>query len=73
MGEIKLKPDPDPDQDQRRSYLHGRFREKDAIVGHDADRVAVKTSKSGHQSVAILGFEFVEARTVYNTSNNLRE
>ena len=44
--------------------LSGGFGEQHAVVGDDADRVAVDVGESGDQRAAVFGFEFDEFATV---------
>ena len=51
--------------------FEGRLAEKDAVVGHDPDRVAVDVGEAGHQRRAVLGLELEEAAAVDDPGDHL--
>src|SRR5690606_914657 len=56
--------------DEVRAFLRG-FAEQDAVVGDDADRVAVDVGKAGDQGLAVVAFEFVEFGAVDNAGDHI--
>ena len=55
---------------RRSARLLRRLAEQDAVVGHDADRVAVNTRKAADERLAEERFEFVEVGAVHNARND---
>ncbi len=53
--------------------LQRRFGEQDAVVGDDADRVAVDVSEAGNQRGAVARLEFLELRTVDQARDDLAD
>lgn len=53
-------------------HLDGALAEQNAIVGHDAHRVAVQAGEAGHKRGAIVLLELVKARPVHNARDYLR-
>ncbi len=51
--------------------LEGRFGEQHAVVGDDADGVAVDPGEAGHQGGAVLGLELGEAAAVDQPGDHL--
>ncbi len=51
--------------------LERRFGEQDAVVGDDADRMAVHMREAGNQGVAVTWLEFIQARTVDDARDHL--
>ncbi len=46
---------------------------QDAVVGDDADGIAVDVREAGHQSLAVTRLEFVQIRAVDNTCNDFAD
>jgi hypothetical protein len=51
--------------------LERGFREQDAVVGHDAHRVAVDAGKAAHQRLAVERLELVHLGAVHEPGDDL--
>ena len=51
--------------------LERRLAEQDAVVGHDADRVAPDVGEAGHQRLAVERLELLEAAAVDDAADDL--
>ena len=51
--------------------LRARLAEEHAVVGDDADRVAVEAREAGHEGVAVVGLELVELAAVDEARDDL--
>ena len=55
--------------DEMRAFLR-RFGEQDAVVGDEANRIAVQPGETGDQRGPVAGFEFVEAGAVHQPGDD---
>src|SRR5690606_10856630 len=55
--------------DEVRAFLRG-FREQDAIVRDDADRVSVQVRETAHQGRTVQRLELLELRTIHQPRDN---
>ncbi len=57
---------------ERKGYLECRLGEENAIIGKDANSVAIEATKPGYKGWSIEGLELIETTAIQNARKDLR-